>query len=109
MVLLAVEGLEGIVELIAAFLQLLDKQILIILLLMRDLNHVEVLQTIVITVDIILVGTLADVEHAHICAVDVEHSCMTSLPVEIDVASHGALDNQIAEVHVAEIVTAIAE
>ena len=74
MSLFAVEILESIVEIIATFLQLLDEHILAVLLLMRDLNHVEVLKTVVIAVDIVFVGTLADIQHTHILTVDVENS-----------------------------------
>ena len=73
MTLLTVEILEGLVEDIVAFLQLLDEQVLVSLLLMGDLNLVHILKTVVVTVDIVLVGTLTDVEHTHIFAVDVEN------------------------------------
>ena len=34
---------------------------------------------------------------------------MTSLPVEVDIRTHGTLDDEITEVHVIEVVTAIAQ
>ena len=73
MTLLTVEILEGLIEDIVAFLQLLDEQVLVSLFLMRDLNLVHILKTVVVTVDIVFVGTLTDVEHTHIFAVDVEN------------------------------------
>ena len=73
MTLLTVEILEGLIEDIVAFLQLLDEQVLVSLFLMRDLNLVHILKTVVVTVDIVFVGTLTDVEHTHILAVDVEN------------------------------------
>ena len=73
MSLLTIEFLEGLIEDIVAFLQLLDEQVLVSLFLMRDLNLVHILKTVVVTVDIVLVGTLTDVEHTHILAVDVEN------------------------------------
>ena len=58
----------------------------------------------------ILVRTLSNVEHTHILTIDVEHGGMACLPVEIlDVCCHGALDDEVAEVQVAEVVAAIAQ
>ena len=34
---------------------------------------------------------------------------MTSLPVEVDIRTHGTLDDEITEVHVIEVVTAITQ
>ena len=109
MTLLAVEILESLVEFVITLLQLLDEHILVVLLFMSNLNLVNILKTVVVTVDIVLVGTLADVEHTHILTVDIENGGMTSLPIEINIRSHGALDNKITEVHVAEVITAITE
>ena len=62
MALLAIESLEGIIECgVFAPFEFLDKQILTIFLFVRDFHHVDVLKTIVVAVDIILVRTLTDV------------------------------------------------
>ena len=34
---------------------------------------------------------------------------MTSLPIEVDIRTHGTLDDEIAEVQVVEIITAVAQ
>ena len=36
------------------------------------LEHVDVLQTIIIGIDIILIGTVTDIEHTFVSAVDVD-------------------------------------
>ena len=109
MALLAIESLEGLVEVGCTFLELLFEHILIINLLVRDFNDVDVLKTVVVAVDIVLVGTLTDVQHAHILAVDVEHGCVSCLPVKVCVAGHRALDDEVAEIQVGEIVAAVAQ
>ena len=108
--LLAVEGLEVVVEVAGAGLQLLDEVVDAVHLLVRNLHHVDVLQAVVVAVDVVVVGALADVEHAHVLAVDVDHGGVAGLPVEVgEVGGHGALDDGVAEVEVAEVVAAVAQ
>ena len=109
MAFLAVEFLESLVKDIVAFLQLLDEQILIVLLFMGNLNLVNILKTVVVAIDIVFVRALTDIQHTHVLAVDIEHSRVASLPVEVYVRSHRTLDNKVAEVKIAEVITAIAE
>ena len=109
MAFLAVEFLESLVKDIVAFLQFLDEQILIVLPFMGNLNLVNILKTVVVAIDIVFVRALTDIQHTHVLAVDIEHSRVASLPVEVYVRSHRTLDNKVAEVKVAEVITAIAE
>ena len=109
MALLAVERFEGFVEIIGTFLQLLDEIVTIAVFLMGNLNEVNVLQTVVVAVDVILVGALTDIQHTHILTIDIEHGRVAGLPVEVGMAGHGALDDSIAEVEVAEVVTTVAQ
>ena len=76
---------------------------------MFDFHHVDVLKTIVVAEDVFCIGALTDVEHTHVLAIDVEHGRATSLPVEVDVLAHGALNDGIAEVEVAKVVTTVAQ
>ena len=109
MAFLTVEALEFIIENIITFLQFLNKQIYATLLFMSDFHHVDVLESVVVAVDVVLVRALADVEHTHILTVDVEHGRVTCLPVKVNVAAHRALDNEVAEVEVAEIVATVSK
>ena len=110
MTFLAVEVLEFVIEFVVAFLQLLNEQVIVVnIFFVSKLNLVNILKTVVVTVDIVFVGTLADVEHAHIFAVDVEHGRVACLPVEVYMACHRALYDEVAEVEVAEVVTAVAK
>ena len=104
----AIERLEVIIEFVVAFLDFLFKQINVVDLLVRDFNHVKVLKTIVVAVDVVSVRTLANVQHAHVLTIDVEHGGVASLPVQVYMTAHGALDDEVAEVQIAEVVTAIA-
>ena len=76
---------------------------------MFDFHHVDVLKTIVVAEDVFSIGALTDVEHTHVLAIDVEHGRATSLPVEVNVLAHGALNDGIAEVEVAKVVTTVAQ
>ena len=108
--LLAIEGLESVIEIDGAFLQFLFKLVYIINFLVADFNHVEIFQTTIVAVDVIFVRTLTDVQHAHVLAIDVKYGGMASLPVEtLDVRCHRALDDEVAEVQVAEVVTTVAQ
>ena len=62
------------------------------------LYHVNVLQSVVVGVDVVFVGALADVEHAFVLTVDVDDGGAPGLPVEVDVLGHGALDDGVAHV-----------
>ena len=74
MALLAIEGLEGVIECgIFATFKFLDKLVNATYLLVRDFYHVDVLKTIVVAVDIVFVRTLTDVQHAHVFTIDVEY------------------------------------
>ena len=112
--LLAVEALKAVIECcVFASLEFLDKQvcghIVHFYLFMANLNHIDILKAIVVAIDVVLVRALADVEHAHILTVDVEHSRMTGLPVNVGILSHRTLDNEVAEVQFAEVVTTVAQ
>ena len=74
MALLAIEGLEGVIEggVFATF-KFLDKLVNATYLLVRDFHHVDVLQIVVVAVDVVLVRTLTDVQHTHVFTVDVEN------------------------------------
>ena len=74
MALLAIEGLEGVIECgIFATFKFLDKLVNATYLLVRDFYHVDVLKTIVVAVDIVFVRTLTNVQHTHIFTIDVEY------------------------------------
>ena len=108
--LLAIEGLESVIEIDGAFLQFLFKLVYIINFLVADFNHVEIFQTTIVAVDVIFVRTLTDVQHAHVLAIDVKYGGMASLPVEtLDVCCHCALDDEVAEIQIAEVVTTVAQ
>ena len=110
MTFLTVEVLEFVIEFVVAFLQLLNEQVIVVnIFFVSKLNLVNILKTVVVTVDIVFVRTLADVEHAHVFAVDVEHGRVACLPVEVHMACHRALYDEVAEVKVAEVVTAVAK
>ena len=73
------------------------------------LYHVDVLQTIVVGVYVVLVGALTDVEHTFILTVDINDGGAPGLPVEVYVLGHGALDDGVAHVEVVEVVACITQ
>ena len=73
------------------------------------LYHVDILQFVIVVVDVVLVRTLADVQHARILSVDVDNGRTPCLPVQIDVAGHRTLDDSVAHKEVVEVVACIAQ
>ena len=76
---------------------------------MTDFYHVDILKTIVVAVDVVGIRAFTDVEHTHVFTIDIEYGSAASLPVEIGMSSHGALDDGIAEVEVAKVVTTVTQ
>ena len=98
MVMLSIELLELVPVVYATFLQLIPV-----------LDHVNILQPVVVGIDIILVTTFTDIEHSLVFAVDIDDGGTPSLPVEIHMLSHGTLDNRIPHIQIVEVVTRIAQ
>ena len=80
-----IELLEGIIVIPCALLQFPPV-----------FKHVEVLKAIVVGVDIILVATLADIQHTHIFAIEIENGRAIGLEVDVAVACGVELDDGVA-------------
>ena len=80
-----IELLEGIIVVPCALLQFPPV-----------FKHVEVLKAIVVGVDIILVATLADIQHTHIFAIEIENGRAIGLEVDVAVACGVELDDGVA-------------
>ena len=93
-----VESLEPVVVLPVAFLQVPPV-----------LYQVDVFEAVVVGIDIMLVGSLADVEHAVVLTVDIDDGGLPGLPVEVGMGGHRALDDGITHIEVVEVVAGIAE
>ena len=60
-------------------------------------------------IDVVLVRAFADVENAFINAIFEDDNRTPRLPVEVDVLTHGALDDGIAHQEIVEVVAGITQ
>ena len=96
MVVLGIELLELVPVVFTTFLQLIPV-----------LDHVNIFQSAVVGIDVILITAFSDIEHSLVFAVDIDDGGTPSLPVEVHMLRHGALDNRITHIQIVEIVTRI--
>ena len=61
-------------------------------------DHVDVFETVVVGIDIVLVASLANIENSLVLAVEEEDGRTPCLPVDIDILSHDALYHCIAHI-----------
>ena len=97
-VVFSIESLELVPVFIATFLQLIPV-----------LDHVNIFQSAVVGIDVILITTFTDIEHTHVLAVDIDDGRTPSLPIKVHMLRHGTLDNGITHIQIVEIVTRITQ
>ena len=105
----AIELLEFVVSVPSSSFQLLSHRVDIIDFFMHDFNHVDIFQTIIVGIDVVVVRALANVEHALVGSVEIDDGGFPSLPVDVGILSHHALDDSITHIETIEVVTGIAQ
>ena len=72
-------------------------------------DQVDILQSIVVGQDIVLVGTLSDVQQTPVVAIDIDNGRSPGLPIDVGMLSHRPLTDGISHICVVAIITRIAE
>ena len=98
MVVLIVEGFEGIQVFHVTFLEVIPV-----------FNQIHIFQSVVVGIDVIFVATFSDVLNTFIDAIDIDDDWTPGLPVKICMRSHRALGNDVAHIEIVEVVAGIAE
>ena len=73
------------------------------------LHHVNVLQLLVVSPDVILVAALSDIEYAPVGPVDIDDGGLPSLPVKVNMTGHRPLYNRVAHVEIVEVIARVTE
>ena len=73
------------------------------------LHHVNVLQLLVVSPDVILVAALPDIEYAPIGPVDIDDGGLPGLPVEVNMTGHRPLYDRVAHVEIVEVIARVTE
>ena len=98
MSMLCIEVLKGIIVIPCTFLQFPPV-----------FKHVDVLQTVVIGIYIILIAALTDIQHTHVFAVEIYDGGAVSLIVDVAMACGIELDDSISHKKIVEVIAGIAE
>ena len=95
---LAIELLEGFVVFRVTLLHLFPV-----------LDHINVLQLVKISPDIVRGASFSDIDDALITAIDIEDGGAPRFPIEIGISSHDTLDNGIAHIEIIAVATRITQ
>ena len=67
-------------------------------------DQVDILQSIVVGQDIVLVGTLSDVQQTPVVAIDIDNGWTPGLPIDVGMLSHCPLTDGISHISVVAII-----